>query len=173
MPNEIRQNGPIQGDPSRINITNIQNGKFRDSSIHIGNESSVVLDFHGGQGQDAIALLNLSALPHKDMLNTEISKWDLNNFNIVQLKGETKGCQIGVTIPVGNNKSKSKIPLNFKFSQNSFYYDLRKAMDSNQIVALFDSKLDSEKELYIFGILRRQCYRFNAFGLQKKSFTQE
>ena len=83
MPNEIRQNGPIQGDPSRINITNIQNGKFRDSSIHIGNESSVVLDFHGGQGQDAIALLNLSALPHKDMLNTEISKWDLNNFNIV------------------------------------------------------------------------------------------
>lgn len=166
MPNEVRA---ISNEEAR-QITTVANGKFRDASIHIGSENSIVMrNFQ--RGIDAFVVVNISALPSKDMLNTNLEDFDLEKHEFIEVIGESKGCQTGVTlyVPAGKGDNKSYIPVSFTFSRNSFYDDLRKKMEEEKIIALFDSRLDKERESYVFGFFRRECTRFRSIGIREKS----
>ncbi len=166
MPNEVR---PTPGSEA-TQITTVANGKFRDASIHIGSENSIVMrNFQ--RGIDAFVVVNISALPSKDMLNTNLEDFDLEKHEFIEVIGESKGCQTGVTlyVPVGKGDSKSYIPVSFTFSRNSFYDELRKKMEEEKIIALFDSRLDKERQSYMFGLFRRECTRFRSIGIREKS----
>ncbi len=165
MPNEVIFNG----DPSQKIITKVANGKFRDASIHVGSESSIVMHNHQ-RGLEAFAILEISAIPSKDMLNTNLEDFDLNEYDVVEIIGNSAGCATGVTlyIPVGNKDNKQFIPVSFSFSKESFYSILSKKMEAEKIEALFDSRLDKERESYIFGFFRKECIRFRSLGLRKK-----
>lgn len=166
MPNEVRN----ISNPEATQVTTVANGKFRDASIHIGSENSIVMrNFQ--RGIDAFVVVNVSALPSKDMLNTNLEDFDLEKHEFVEVIGESKGCQTGVTlyVPVGKGDNKSYIPVSFTFSKNSFYDELRKKMETEKILALFDSRLDKERQSYLFGLFRRECTRFRSIGIREKS----
>ena len=168
----IRKNNPMPNevvDFDQRMITKVANGKFRDASIHIGSENSIVM--HNNQrGVEAFAILDISALPSKDMLNTNLEDFDLNEYEILEVRGNSAGCATGVTlyIPIGDKDNKKFVPVQFSFSRDSFYTELRKKMEDERVEALFDSRLDKERESYVLGIFRKECIRFRALGLRKK-----
>lgn len=170
MPNEVSYGG-VFGNPSKSFVTPVSGGDFRDAAIHIGSEHSIVMNSSGLKGVDALSITQVSALPHKDMLNTNLEDWDLSGHELVEVIGESQGCQTGVTlyIPVKQGNNNSVIPVNFKFANKTFYEELRENMEKNKILALFDSRLDKERESYVFGIVRRECTRFRGIGIKKKT----
>lgn len=166
MPNEVNPTFNLDKRP----VTTVARGKFRDASIHIGSETSIVMN-NAQRGIDAFAIVDISALPSKDMLNTNLEDFDLNKMELIHVLGESSGCQTGVTlyIPVNNGENKRYVPVNFNFAKNSFYDDLRKKMEQEKILGFFDSRLDKERQSYLFGIFRRECIRFRAIGIRKKT----
>jgi phosphopentomutase len=84
MPNEVVQTQNIEART----ITTVARGKFRDASIHIGSENSIVMrNFQ--RGIDAFVSVNISALPSKDMLNTNLEDFDLEKQELVEVIGES------------------------------------------------------------------------------------
>jgi hypothetical protein len=165
MPNEVKRNLELE----RTMVTNVREGKFRDPAIHIGSENSIVLDDRRN-GVDVISLIHVSAVPHKDMFNAPLSSFDLTKYEVVDFLGESLGCQSGITIylPIRNGIGNRILPIRFKFSKTSFYDELRKKMESEKIIALFNSRMDKDRQSYLFGIFRSECLIFKSFALKEK-----
>ncbi|TGK03045.1 hypothetical protein EHQ53_06195 [Leptospira langatensis] len=146
------------------NDVSINGVNFRDPSIHFGASSTKLRTgvFDG-------LIRTTTSLPHKDMFHASLDGWDWSEHRIVRFEGESKGCQFGVRLflPVKQGSNDSFIPIHFVFGRKSFYEELQDLMKEYSIEALFDSRLDVENTMYIFGLFRRKCLRFHSYGIQK------
>lgn len=162
MPNPVAV-GPVATRPHDLGT-----GPFRDPSIHVGAIAAPHM-FASGVGVDAISVVTQSSLPSSEILHARIADYDMTTHRFVPFVGRTSGCTYGVNVPVkGRTRDGSSVvvPVRFRFGLRTFYQDLTEQMEKNNVIALFDSRLDRDQTMVFFGVLTRSCYVFHAIGIQ-------
>jgi len=156
-------------DPRNSFMTTLDRGTFRDASVHLGKKNSAIMTNHQ-MGLYVLAIKRISAAPNRDLLNANLSNWDMQTHELVEFEAEHSTCAIGMNIlvPVGQKNNKQVVPVRFSFTANSFYDDLKKRMEENRIEALLDAKIDHEVKSFLFIFIGRDCLKFRALGIRKK-----
>lgn len=169
MPNPSVSSAGFPMNSSSIETVHPTRTVFRDASIHAG-RTPLSQKAAGPRSTEALSFINRSVIPPKDFLNTNLSDWNLEKYEIVKITGKSKGCRNSVNVPIifhSDGRSRP-ILLNFSFALKTFYEELNELTEMNSVEALFDSRLDEERESYVFGIYSKKCFIFHSFGLRKK-----
>lgn len=169
MPNPSLSSAGFPMNSSSVETVHPTKTVFRDASIHAG-RTPLSQKAAGLRSTEAVSFINRSVIPPKDFLNTNLSDWDLEKYTVVKISGRSKGCRNSVNVPViihSDGRSRPVL-LNFSFAPKTFYEELNELTEMNSVEALFDSRLDEERQSYFFGIYSKKCFTFHSFGLRKK-----
>lgn len=169
MPNPSLSSNGFPFNSSSIETVHPTRTVFRDASIHAG-RTPLSQKAAGHRSVEAVSFINRSVIPPKDFLNTNLSDWDLEKYEIVKITGKSKGCRNSVNVPIifRSDGRSSPVLLNFSFAPKTFYEELNELNEMNSVEALFDSRLDEERQSYVFGLYAKRCFTFHSFGLRKK-----
>lgn len=168
LPDRSPMPNPVVTGPAATRPHDLGTGPFRDPSIHVGAIAAPHM-FASGVGVDAISVVTQSSLPSSEILHARIADYDMTRHRFVPFVGRTSGCTYGVNVPVrGRTRDGSSVvvPVRFRFGLRTFYQDLTEQMEKNNVIALFDSRLDRDQTIILFGLLTRSCYIFHGIGIQ-------
>lgn len=158
---------PVTAGPAATRPNDIGSGPMRDPSIHVGLISAPHM-LASGAGLNALEIVSQSSLPSNTILHARIADYDMNAHRFVPFVGQSSGCSYSLNLPVRGRARDSTfvVPVHFRFGVQTFYQDLTEQMEKHNIIGFFDSRLDRDQTLILFGIFGKSCYVFHAIGIQ-------
>lgn len=125
--------------------------QFRNPSIHFSESARALQgDFSSGW----------ISIPNSNVFGKSIAELDKGRYELVKLKIVSNGCQKSLKLPrvLRNND------LTFSVSQQGFFTNAIKILESEKIEYLFDTRLDLQKTYYLLGIYTTTCFEISALG---------
>lgn len=171
LPGRDPMPNPVTSGPAQTRPRDLGSGSFRDPSIHVGKVTAPHM-FASGVGLEAFTIITQASLPSNEVLHARIADYDMAKYRFVRFEGRTSDCDYDVNLPVPGKPrggSRSIVPVHFRFGLQTFYHDLSEQMAAHNVIALFDSRLDRDQIVILFGALTRSCYIYHAIGIQPLS----